>query len=267
MPMMAIDRNKFASRDSSTHISPGNFWRLAIKSVLPRNFVSVIRRNQCACRPRLLAPNSAPDYTGRSNNKGRAIGPEIVSEQQGELTTVLRRWSGGDDRAREELVERVYSELKQLARARFAGERAGHTLQPTALVHETYLKLAEGEQVSWQDRVHFIAVSARIMRQILVDSGRRRSAAKRQRDPGDVLLVQAGARDDDTVDILALDQAMARLEALDPAQARVVELRYFGGLTIEETAAAMEISVATVNRYWRAARAWLYLQLNPAHDP
>ena len=198
---------------------------------------------------------------------GRAIGSEIVSEHQGEFTTVLRRWSGGDARAREELVDRVYAELKQLARARFAGERAGHTLQPTALVHETYLKLVQGEQVSWQDRVHFIAVSARIMRQILVDSGRRRSAAKRQRDPGDVLLVQAGARDDDTVDILALDQAMARLEALDPAQARVVELRYFGGLTIEETAAAMEISVATVNRYWRAARAWLYLQLNPAHDP
>jgi len=188
-----------------------------------------------------------------------------VPEQPGELTTVLRRWSGGDERAREELVERVYAELKQLARARFSGERAGHTLQPTALVHETYLKLIQGEQVSWHDRMHFIAVSARIMRQILVDSGRRRNADKRRGDAGDALVLQSGRGEEDTVDLLALDQAMERLEALDPDQARVVELRYFGGLSIEETAAAMEISVATVNRYWRAARAWLYLQLNP--DP
>lgn len=188
-----------------------------------------------------------------------------MSEQQGELTTVLRRWSGGDERAREELVDRVYAELKQLARARFAGERDGHTLQPTALVHETYLKLVQGEQVSWHDRVHFIAVSARIMRQILVDSGRRRRAAKRKGEAGDALLLQSGQGDAETLDVLALDQAMERLEALDPDQARVVELRYFGGLSIEETAAAMEISVATVNRYWRSARAWLFLQLNPDH--
>lgn len=186
-----------------------------------------------------------------------------MSEQHGELTTVLRRWSGGDDRARDELVARVYAELKQLARARFSGERAGHTLQPTALVHETYLKLVQGDQVSWHDRVHFIAVSARIMRQVLVDSGRRRNAAKRKGESGDALLLQSGQGEQDTVDLFALDQAMVRLEALDPDQSRVVELRYFGGLSIEETAAAMEISVATVNRYWRAARAWLYLQLNP----
>lgn len=186
-----------------------------------------------------------------------------VSNPTDDLTGMLRRWSGGEASAREALVERVYSELRSIARARFAGERAGHTLQPTALVHEAYLKLVQGEQVDWQDRLHFIAVSARVMRQVLVDSGRRRSAVKRQGDPGDALLMQSGEREDDTVDILALDQAMSRLEALDPDQARVVELRYFGGLSIEETAAAMEISVATVNRYWRAARAWLYLQLNP----
>ena len=210
-----------------------------------------------------LAAQLAADYTGGLNKKRRAKGPENVSEQPGEITTVLRRWSGGDERARQELVDRVYAELKQLARARFAGERSDHTLQPTALVHETYLKLIQGDQVSWQDRVHFIAVSARIMRQILVDSGRRRRAAKRRSDPGDALLLQSGERAEDTVDVLALDQAMARLEALEPDQARIVELRYFGGLTIEETAAAMDISVATVNRYWRAARAWLFLQLNP----
>jgi len=189
-----------------------------------------------------------------------------VPEQHEEITTVLRRWSDGDERARDELVDRVYRELKKIARARFSGERAGHTLQPTALVHETYLKLVQGEQVIWQDRVHFVAVSARIMRQILVDSGRRRNAAKRQGDPGDALLVQSGARDDDTVAILALDQAMERLETLNVDQARVVELRYFGGLSIVETAAAMGVSVATVNRHWRAARAWLYLQLNPDRE-
>ena len=183
------------------------------------------------------------------------------------MTTVLRRWSGGDERARQELVDRVYAELKQLARARFAGERVDHTMQPTALVHETYLKLVQGDQVSWQDRVHFIAVSARIMRQILVDSGRRRRAAKRQGGPGEALLLSSGQTEEEAIDVLALDQAMTRLEALDPQQARVVELRFFGGLTIEETAAAMDISVATVNRYWRAARTWLYLQLNPDREP
>ena len=186
-----------------------------------------------------------------------------MSEQPGEITTVLRRWSGSDERARQELVDRVYAELKQLARARFTGERADHTMQPTALMHETYLKLIQGDQVPWQDRVHFIAVSARIMRHILVDSGRRRRAAKRQGGPSEALLLSSGRTEDEAIDVLALDQALTRLGALDPQQARVVELRFFGGLTIEETAAAMDISVATVNRYWRAARTWLFLELSP----
>lgn len=177
------------------------------------------------------------------------------------MTQVLRRWSAGDEQAREELIERVYDELKALARARLGMERADHTLQPTALVHEAWLKLIRGEQVDWQDRAHFIAVSARVMRQILVDSGRRKRAAKRNDDQPPTLFVPTVQSEEERVDILDLDEALLRLEALDESQARLVELRYFGGLTIPEAAAAMSVSVATANRNWRAARTWLYMAL------
>jgi len=179
-----------------------------------------------------------------------------------DLTGILQRWAGGDEGAREELIERVYAQLKQLARHRLSGERAGHTLQPTALVHEAWLKIAEGERTDWRDRVHFIAVAARVMRQILVDASRRRNADKR--DVGDLTTVQlqAGSEAPATVELIDLDAALDELETLDAGQARVVELRYFGGLTIEETAAVLGQSVATVNRDWRAARAWLFLKLN-----
>jgi len=197
----------------------------------------------------------------RESSKGRADGPKTVSEQFGEITTVLRRWSDGDEQAREQLVERVYDELKAIARVRLGMERADHTLQPTALVHEAWLKLLRGEPVDWQDRAHFIAVAARIMRQILVDSGRRKRAAKRNDGLSPALLVPTIQSEDERVDILDLDEALERLEALDEHQARLVELRYFGGLTIPEAAAAMNVSVATANRNWRAARAWLYMAL------
>jgi len=180
----------------------------------------------------------------------------------GDLTGILHRWAGGDEGAREELIERVYTQLKQLARHRLTGERAGHTLQPTALVHEAWLKIAEGERTDWRDRVHFIAVAARVMRQILVDASRRRNADKR--DAGDLATVQlrADAEAPETVELIDLDVALDELEILDAGWARVVELRYFGGLTIEETAAVLGLSVATVNRDWRAARAWLFLKLS-----
>lgn len=184
-----------------------------------------------------------------------------MSTPGGEVTQVLKRWSAGDEQAREELIERVYDELKVIARARLGMERADHTLQPTALVHEAWLKLVRGEQVDWQDRAHFIAVSARVMRQILVDSGRRKRAAKRNDDQAPTLFVPTVQNEDERVDILDLDDALVRLEALDESQARLVELRYFGGLTIPEAAAAMNVSVATANRSWRAARTWLYMTL------
>ena len=161
----------------------------------------------------------------------------------------------------EALSAGLYGELKRLARIQFSGERAGHTLQPTALVSEAWMKLIQADKVEWRDRAHFMAVAARVMRQILVDSGRRKRAVKR-RTPTTVQLGQAV--DSPVVDLLALDQALARLEDMDAEQARVVELRYFGGLTIPETAEVLDLSVATVNRSWRAARAWLFMQLEPA---
>lgn len=189
-----------------------------------------------------------------------------MNESAGELTQALQRWSEGDERARDEIVERVYGELKQLAKARLAGEREAHTLQPTALVHEAWMKLAQGEGVDWQDRAHFIAVSARVMRQILVDNGRRRRAAKRQSQPTPTMLLATGTDPEQVVDVLDLDRALDALAAIDETQARLVELRYFGGLSIPETAALLDVSVATANRYWRAARAWLYLRLSEVHQ-
>lgn len=186
-----------------------------------------------------------------------------MSEQASqELTSILRRWTEGDAAAGSILFEQLYGNLRALARARLAGERSNHTLQPTALVHEAWLKLSEGSAVDWHDRVHFFAVAARAMRQILVDSGRRHNAQKRD---GRLLATVGtpGAGAIDEVDVLDLDEALARLEALQPEQARIVELRYFGGLSIEEAAAVMDVSVSTVNRSWRASRAWLYLQLKP----
>jgi len=188
--------------------------------------------------------------------------PESMSASAGDLTGVLRRWSSGDESAREELVERVYGELKAIVRSRMAMERGDHTLQPTALVNEAYLKLVQSEQVTWQDRAHFIAVSARVMRQILVDSGRRKRAAKRSGDSSQSLLVPTLQSEDERVDIVDLDRALERLEAMDESQARLVELRYFGGLTIPEAATALDVSVATANRSWRAARTWLYMALS-----
>lgn len=195
----------------------------------------------------------------------------LVAEQPGEITQVLHRWSQGDQAAADELMTRVYAQLRQIAQARLSGERAGHTLQPTALVHEAYLKIVQGETVSWHDRAHFIAVAARAMRQIIIDSGRRRQAAKRRAPESPTLLLQAMDETNRSVDLMALDQALTRLEQLDDKQARIVELKYFGGLTTEEIAAVMDVSPASVHRYWRAARSWLFLELgehaNPGDQP
>lgn len=189
-----------------------------------------------------------------------------MAAQPGEITQVLKRWSEGDRAAGNELMNRVYAQLRQIAHVRLSGERADHTLQPTALVHEAWLKIAQGETVSWQDRVHFIAVAARAMRQIIIDSGRRRQAAKRQM-PESPTIFLAGSEGGRTVDLMALDQALQRLEAMDESQARVVEMKYFGGLTIDEIATVMGVSPATVNRQWRSARSWLFLELGERSDP
>lgn len=176
----------------------------------------------------------------------------------GELTRWLAAWQQGDTAARDRLVEAVYPELRAIAQRQLGNERADHTLQATALVNEAYLRLSGLDRMQWQDRLHFVRMGARVMREVLVDHARRRAAGKR--DGGErvpltgLQLVDGGAG----VDIAALDAALTRLESIDADKARVVELRYFGGLTIEETAQALGASPATVKRHWQAARVWLF---------
>ncbi len=179
----------------------------------------------------------------------------MIKGSNHELTLILRRWADGDPGAEAALLEEVYGTLRSMARSRLARERAGHTLQPTALVHEAYLKIAEGASVEWRDRVHFLAVAARVMRQVLVDAGRKRNADKRTPDPPLTTALQDGGSG--PVDVLDLERALERLERLNPSQARVVELRCYGGLTVPEVAEFTGVSIATVNRSWRAAKTWL----------
>lgn len=179
-----------------------------------------------------------------------------------ELSPLLDAWASQDRDARERLVPLVYAELRRLARHYMKGERAAHTLQPTALVNEVYLRLAEIDRVQWRNRAHFVATAATLMRRVLVDYARAHGRDKR----GAHLSVTS--LDDDHVadpgrglDVVALDDALITLAQLDPRQSQVVELRFFGGLSIEETADALDISPATVKREWTMAKAWLYDQL------
>ena len=179
-----------------------------------------------------------------------------------DVTALLADWSRGDRDALARLLPLVYAELRRIASRQLGKERAGHTLQPTALVHEVYLRLVDQRRVDWQNRAHFFGVTAQIMRRILVDHARRLSAAKR----GDgVRCVSVDDVSDqpasNEIPILALDDALGRLEKLDPALAKIVELRAFGGLTIEEAAHVLDVSPSTVKRDWRTARAWLTREL------
>ncbi|MEL6363932.1 MAG: ECF-type sigma factor [Pseudomonadota bacterium] len=176
----------------------------------------------------------------------------------GDVTQLLSRIRAGDAAAAENLLPIVYEEMRQLARARMARERAGHTLQATALVHEAFLRLTGGEEVGWDGRAHFFAAAAEAMRRVLVDHARRRAREKRGGGAVQVTLdEQAASVDAGDVDVLALSEALDGLEALDAGMAAVVKLRYFAGLSVEETAAALGASPRTVNRQWTAARAWL----------
>jgi len=179
------------------------------------------------------------------------------------VTELLRRWSGGDVAAREALVPLVYEELRRLARYFLSSQRPDHTLQSTAIVHEAYLRLAGRDDVHWENRSHFFAVAAQLMRRILVDHARRRNAAKRG-GPNLTLLVEeeAGSSSQRELDLVALDDALKALSALDERQSRIVELRFFGGLSIEDTSRVLEISPATVKREWSTARAWLYEEIS-----
>ncbi len=175
------------------------------------------------------------------------------------VTELLTRWNNGDLSARDSLVPLVYDELRRIARRCLAGQRNDHTLQPTALVHEAYLRLIHRDSVDWQNRIHFFALAAQMMRQILVDHARKQAAAKRGGNAVTLVLDEASAISKATnLDLLALDDAMKQLASLDPRQCQIVELRFFGGLSIEETAQVVKISPATTKREWTTARLWLH---------
>jgi RNA polymerase sigma factor (TIGR02999 family) len=180
-----------------------------------------------------------------------------------DVTGLLRAWRQGDEAARDELLERVYAHLKRLAAAQLRGERAGHSLQPTDLVHEAYLRLIDQVRVDWRDRAHFFGLAATTMRRVLVDRARRRRRLKRQAEEvrTGITLVAAPALPISEVDLLDLDRALDRLALEAPRAARVVEMRYFAGLEIDNVAACLGVSSATVRRDWEFARAWMRAEL------
>jgi RNA polymerase sigma factor (TIGR02999 family) len=177
-----------------------------------------------------------------------------------DVTALLLAWSDGDQAAGSRLIDAVYDELRRVARRHLRGER-DHSLAPTALVHETYLKLVDQRRVRWQNRAHFFGIAAQLMRRILVDHARSRAAAKRGKDRTVVLdFVEVEMAPTD-LDVLALDAALDKLAAVDARQSKLVELRFFAGLTVEETAAALHVAPITVKRDWALARAWLFREL------
>jgi RNA polymerase sigma-70 factor (ECF subfamily) len=184
-----------------------------------------------------------------------------------EVTQLLLAWRGGDDEALDKLVPLVYEELRRLARLYMRRERAGHTLQTTALVNEAYLRLVDVNKVQWQNRAHFFAVSAQLMRRILVDFARTRNYQKRGGEMRRASFAEALTVSSlDNPDLVALDDALSALSDVDQRKSQVVELRYFGGLSVEETAEALNVSPETVKRDWRLAKAWLLRQLEPEGD-
>jgi RNA polymerase sigma factor (TIGR02999 family) len=179
-----------------------------------------------------------------------------------DITALLLSWGRGDEAALQQLIPLVHRELHQIARRCLKGERPGHTLQPTALVNEAYLRLVDVRRVSWQNRTHFLAMSARLMRRVLVDFARSRQYQKRGGGVMKISLDEAhGVATERGQDLVALDEALISLSAIDERKARVIEMRFFGGLTVEETAEVLEVSRDTVLRDWRLARAWLMQEL------
>jgi RNA polymerase sigma-70 factor, ECF subfamily len=192
-------------------------------------------------------------------------GDEDAKHSSGAVTTLLRAWSNGEAGALDQLTPLVYVELRRLAHRQMAHERAGHSLQTTALVNEAYLRLVDCNRMRWVDRAHFFAVSAQLMRRILVDTARRHN----QKRGAGLEHISLQLVDDVGVpgrdpDLLALDDALNALAVFDERKAQVVELRFFGGLSVEETAAVLKISAITVMRDWNTAKAWLYRELTTA---
>jgi len=187
----------------------------------------------------------------------QGAGPE-----ERDISALLRAWSGGDQGALERLTPIVYDELRRLARRYMKGERPGHSLQTTALVNEAYVRLVDYNRMQWQDRAHFFAVSAQLMRRILVDHARRHNLKRGGGAPHVSLEEAAMVGGDQETDLEALDHAMNALARIDARKVQVVEMRFFGGLSVEETAEVLKVSTVTVKRDWRAAKLWLYRELS-----
>lgn len=230
-----------------------NAQRHGVHSVLPYTEATQFRRVvDRVCYPRRECSRGLP----------RRIDTMMTIETDS-VTRLMAGVRSGNRDAIDALLPLVHAELRRIASRHMRRERPGHTLQPTALVNEAYLKLVDQRDVAWQNRAHFLAVASRVMRRILVDHARARASAKRE---GAAIRVEIEAADlagvDRDVDLLALDEALDRLAAMDPRLGEVVENRYFGGLTTRETAEAMKLSTATVEREWAAARAWLRRELH-----
>ena len=249
------------------HSSVGDLLAQRIHVVLPALLPWVITRpeplgaQQLWRLPRLaqFLMHSPERFAGHDH-------PSDSHVESGEITALLHQWRDGDPHALERVIPLVYAELRAIAASQLRQERPGHTLQPTALLNEAYLRLAEHERIQWQDRGHFLAVAAHIMRRLLVDYARARNAQKRGGGDSAVRLseLEEVLAVNPAVDLVDLDAALRELERLDDRQARVVELRYFGGLSIAETARVLDVSITTVKREWQTARAWLWNALSDA---
>jgi len=201
---------------------------------------------------------AGPEWVGRSEQ----VSTDVSSEN---LTELLVNWGNGDTQALEKLTPLIYRDLHRLAHRYLRSEPPNHTLQSTALVHEAYLRLIDQGHVQWQNRAHFFGISAQLIRRILVDYARARHAEKRGGSAAMLQLDESiAASEEQNLDLILLDNCLKELSELDPQQARVVELRYFAGLTVEETAEVMRISPRTVKREWRLAKAWLHREIGKA---
>ena len=186
-----------------------------------------------------------------------------MTSSSSNVTQMLRDWSNGDREVVDKLIPVVYEELRRQAARYLRRERPGHTLQTTALIHEAYIRLIDQKNVRWQNRAHFFAIAAQLMRRILVDHARSRQAAKRGGSDIKLPLEEAMiASEGREVDLVALDEALERLAAIDPQQSRVVELKFFSGMTVEETAEVLDVSPRTVKRDWNVAKAWLRREIS-----
>lgn len=191
---------------------------------------------------------------------------EMSERPAHDVTLLLSRVSEGDNSAPGKLLELVYADLRHLAAAYMKDERGDHTLQATALVHEAYLRLVDWENVTWENRAQFFAVAAQVMRRVLVDHARGKNAAKREGSQHKLALDEAVSfANEKEFDVLALEEALSSLEQLDPRQAKIVEMRFFGGLSIEEVAHVLKISPTTVKREWTIAKAWFQRELSRNH--